>query len=280
MTAAKVETGNFASALARRVARRIKRIARDRRRPTPQHSPVFVLGHQKSGTSAVAGLLAAISGSSVSIDLRREIEDLLIPEIVRGAATIEELVRRNRADFAAGIVKHPNLTLVARELFDSFPASPAVFVIRDPRDNIRSILDRLLIDGTTTDLSNDQWQAIPRAWQLVLGLDRSGSRPNHLDALCDRWLLMGGQYLDHRDRMELIRYEDFVADKRGAIEALARSLDLRTDGDIDSLLDHQFQPRGSHRGLAFGDFFGENNLDRIERRCGTMMAEFGYLVTR
>ncbi|MFW5993131.1 MAG: hypothetical protein ACOCPO_03245 [Desulfohalobiaceae bacterium] len=35
-----------------------------------QQEPIFVLGNQKSGTSAVAGLLGEMAGESVTIDTR------------------------------------------------------------------------------------------------------------------------------------------------------------------------------------------------------------------
>jgi hypothetical protein len=240
------------------------------------HRPVFVLGQQKSGTSAIAGLLGEYTAATATIDLPQEIQDLTIPRIEAGEATIDQLINRNRNGFAAAIVKHPELTLIYPHLRQRFPTSRFVNVIRDPRDNIRSILDRVGLGGELSEIDANVWEQIPRPWKLVLGGgDQRPTDFEHLDALCARWNWIADQYLANADEMELIRYEDFIADKAGSIAALARALGLPERSDITASLDRPFQPPGVNRHVDVALFFG-TNLDRIERACAVNMDRFGY----
>jgi hypothetical protein len=64
-------------------------------------------------------------------------------------------------------------------------------------------------------------------------------------------------------------------DKYGVIKEMAERLGIERKSDISKKLDVQFQPRGN-RGIAGVDFFGEQNLQRIERICASRMNQFGY----
>ena len=46
--------------------------------------------------------------------------------------------------------------------------------------------------------------------------------------------------------------------------------------DISDKVDRQYQRRGD-RNVSWPDFFGPDNLARIERICGDRMQRFGYL---
>ena len=140
--------------------------------------PVLVLGNQKSGTSAIAALLGDLTGLSVTIDLPREIRHAEYLRVLRGEITMREFVALNRHEFSRDIIKEPNLTLLYEELAEFFPEASFAYVVRDPRDNLRSMLNRLKIRGDLEKLSGDVKERIPHAWRLVLdgprlGLDRA-----------------------------------------------------------------------------------------------------------
>jgi hypothetical protein len=243
---------------------------------TRHPAPIFILGNQKSGTSAIALLLGEMSGLTATNDLRREIGDQLILPIRAGQIPFSRLLRRNRLDFSRPIIKHPNLTLIYEELRQAFPRAQFAFVIREPSDNIRSILDRLDLAGTLDQIDSDRWPSLPAAWQAILrgdGLELGSNRP--AEVLAHRWNLMADVYLDRAQQMQLIRYEDFAADKVGMLRDLAVSLGLRETRDISASVDRQFQPRGSHRGIDPRDFFGDN-FEVITGICRERMERFGY----
>jgi hypothetical protein len=243
----------------------------------PNRAPVFVLGHQKSGTTAVAALLGGLTNQRVVLDLRREISDQIIPRILRGEANLEELIQRNREEFSAPIIKHPNLTWLFSGLSERFPQARFVFVVRHPADNIRSILDRLELTGTGAHLSAMEWHEMSPAWRTILGHGETYS-PNvdHLDELARRWNAMVDIYLGNRTRMTLVRYEDFLNDKEGLIRRVADSVGLAAKGDIRPLVNRQFQPQGSHRFTPPEVFFGRDNLHRITEMCVGRMEVLGY----
>lgn len=241
--------------------------------------PVFVLGNQKSGTTAVAALLSVATGLSATLDLMAEIVRPRYPEVLRGELGFPAFVRHHKLYFARPIVKDPNLTLLYSHLRSFFPGAQFVFVVRDPRDNIRSILDRLNLPGNLSDLTQQQRSTISKAWSLILDSGWLGFPDgSYVQMLASRWNIMADVLLRHRDSMVLIRYEDFLNDKCGSIGQLATQLGLRTVEDISNKIDLQFQPRGRNRDLDWLTFFGKENLRRIEQTCSSRMHQLGYVM--
>lgn len=237
---------------------------------------IIVLGNQKSGTTAVAALLSSYAGLSATLD----IDDARVDEQDRvhdGSLPFEQFVQRHRAHFAAGVVKEPGLTFVYDRVRQSFPSARAVFVVRDPRDNIRSILDWL---GFRGDLDHSPSMSTLRTVHRRIMDNRwMGLEGDHyIDSLSSRWNRAVDVYLRHRQEMVLVRYESFSADKSGTVRDLAAALGLPARKDISSALDTPYQPRGARRDVPWTSFFGARNLERIERSCGPRMKEFGYVV--
>lgn len=238
--------------------------------------PIFILGNQKSGTTAIAALLGAVSGYDVTLDLQSEVGRPTLQRVRLGEIRFADVVATCGADFGAPLIKEPNLTFYVDEL-DRFFARPRyAFVVRDPRDTIRSILNRLSLNGTDRCVDADAWAAMPPGWHWILDNRWQGiPAENHLESLARRWMRAAEIYHDHRDRMRLLRYEDFVADKAGEIRRLADDLGLPADRPIDHLVEVQFQPRGN-RQVEWDEFFGQRNLSLIEEVCAAEMRSFGY----
>lgn len=241
----------------------------------PAKNPILVFGNQKSGTSAIASLLGAATGLRAQIDLAGTREPGLTP-LLRHEIPIAEFVRRNAAGFSARIVKDPSLTFLAPQLLDYFPAGQAVFIVREPFQNIRSILNRLKIPGdleefvpTLDGLPNSTWLSI------LSGADLALPAMHYVDTLAQRWMKAADVYLSQPRRYVLVRYEDFNREKKRCIEGLARKLGLSPDRPFEHLLDHQFQPAGRSDMPAL-TFFGRRNWDRIARACRPSMNAFGY----
>ena len=255
------------------VGRRIRQIANTLARVN--QTPILVLGNQKSGTTVIAALLAEYSGLSVTLDIdemKAEVEILLH----KGETTFSAFVSKNKLDFSRDIVKEPRLTFLFKQLEECFPQARYLLVARDPRQNIRSILDRLSIPGNLVNLSHNQLNEISREWALVLdgsflGLDGQ----NYIEMMAARWNLAADIYLRNADRMILVRYEDFLKDKTGKIASLANILELSQKKDIAGMVDIQYQPAGK-RNVSVIDFFGRENLRLIEQICGSRMESLGY----
>jgi hypothetical protein len=149
--------------------------------------------------------------------------------------------------------------------------------MRDPRDNIRSILNRLGLPGDLPDLDPAHYRRMRPLWEAILKspwLPVEGE--TYIERLASRWSLGAGVYLDNRSGMELIRYEDFVAHKLGAITGLAERLGVDQAGRIDDKLETRYQPPGD-RDVGWLEFFGRSNLSAIERICAAEAEQLGYL---
>jgi hypothetical protein len=242
----------------------------------PHPRPIFVLGNQKSGTSAIAGLLARRCGLSVSLDMLQETYFPTFHRVPGGDLSFERYRRINRWEFSHEVVKEPNLTLLYPWLREAYPDSSMVFVVRDPRDNIRSLLNRLSIPGDLERLEERHKGEMNAGWELVLDGRWLGIEGEHfVDQLAARWVYCAQVYRDHAAVMHLSRYEDFEADKLGELDRLAGLLGLEMVHDVRDDLHRSFQPPGD-RGVGWRDFFGETNLARIETICGEAMQTLGY----
>lgn len=238
-------------------------------------APIIVLGNQKAGTSAIAALLGRASGLSTTIDLRNEISRPTFHRLRDGGLDFEEFVSGNRLDFSRRIVKEPNLSLFHPELAAAFPKARFVFIFREPRDNVRSILNRLKVPGHLDDIDFRDWTEITPAWQLVLDSRWAGiGGDRYIARLAERWRYLAEVYLRQPDHFQLVRYEDFRSDKCAAIHALCRQLDLPVVADISGQVDRSFQPPG-RRDTNLAEFFGAN-YGLFDEICGDAMARLGY----
>jgi hypothetical protein len=240
--------------------------------------PILIMGNPKSGTSAIVALLSEMTGTPATIDLRLEMWSPTIDRVKAGTLPFAQFVERNRLAFSRPLVKEPALTFFYDELATYFPESQFVMVIRDPRDNIRSLFNRRGIPGNLSALPREKVAPLLRAWHLMLDnswLDIPGG--TYVEAQAHRWNHAIDLYERHRARSILCRYETFREDKVGEIRRLARELDLAEKHTIDDRVDVQFQPSGDNRG-SWSDFFGAHNLSRIETICGERMERFGYAV--
>lgn len=236
------------------------------RRATVHPAPVFLLGHPKSGTTAIAGLLAHATGLDITHDLfqthgiaRGEAADL-----VMGRVDFADFVRRHPAAFVDPLQKCPKLTFAFEALRGHFPAARFVLIARDPRDTIRSFLFRRGLPG-------DAQQIDP---PLALLPETLPPGP-YIAQLAERWNLAADVALANPQTVVRIRYEDFARDKVGEIARLAERLALEPRHDITPWLDRPFKPFSETSGdwLAF---FGPANLALIEAICGERMAALDY----
>lgn len=263
-----------------RIGRRVGRLGnrRDRRRP----EQVFILGNQKSGTTAIAALLAECIGEPYTPDVLYP-HKVQLKDLLDGATSVAALARNHPESFQATVVKDNDFTFLYPSLAETFPTAGFVFVVRDPRQNIRSVLNRLKLPGDLDSLPEEQYGQLRKrlpGWHTILTGASFGSPADHyIDVLADRWVRANEVYLAARDRMTLLRYEDFDAAKRPVIERLATGLGFPVVNNISEVQDRQYQPLGD-RSVTPEAFFGRDNLRRVERRCAALMPAFGYEPTQ
>jgi hypothetical protein len=246
----------------------------------PHPNPLIVLGNQKSGTTAISGLLARLTGLPFAFD------DLgrLLPDyekaLLTGTVPLETYMARNQRFFSRPIYKEPTFTFLFQDLRRAIPGARFLFVIRDPRDNIRSILNRLGLPGDLNALPGELRSRMRRNWRHVLDPGLNDTRETHpVGVLAARWRRAAEVHLRHHDEMKLVRYEDFCARKLETLKEVSAAFGLPVDTPNGEWLDEQYQPRGKDRGGLWIDFFGPENLERIDRVCGPTLTEFGYSIT-
>lgn len=238
-------------------------------------NPVLILGNQKSGTTAIAKLLAMAGREKLTQDIRPMWEPTL-SRLKKGDLRLQDLAQAYPLDFSRKIIKEPNLTFFYPQLTRLFPNGRFVFIVRDPRDNIRSILNRLQLPGSLPDLRPERLADMDFHWRHlfrdVYEVDRQASYIVHL---AKRWQFCTDVYLNHRPQMILVRYEDFLQDKKAYIDQLTVQCGLKVKRNIAPYVDIPFQPKGNHS-VAIEDFFGEENLKKILAICKANMLALDY----
>lgn len=240
-------------------------------------APLFVLGNQKSGTTAIAALLAECAGQEFVHDplyLRKT----RLRDLMAGEPPVAEFARGAPELFKAGVIKDNDFTFLVPELEAAFPKARFVYIVRDPRDNIRSMLNRLQYSGALPDLPDDERddlrRRLPGWYEILTGASFGAPGGHYIDVLAERWVRAARAYLEAAGPMTLVRYEEFDVAKRPTIEQLARTLGFAVVRDISASQDKQFQPLGD-RSVTWPEFFGPN-LGRIDRICGPYLERFGY----
>ena len=240
----------------------------------------FVLGNQKSGTSAVAGLMAAATGKRTLIDF--DIDRVsLIREVRSGARSLQSFFFRNGERLQGQeIIKEPHLTFALNHLLEVFPETSVVFVVRDPVENIRSIAERLRLDreGLNQNVGrflSERREHLSQGWQLVfddVALNGKDSfEQTVLELLVQRWMLAVRAIRDCRSNVVTIRYEQFQNDKEAEIARVCREADMVPIHPLNEKAEHSFQPPGPKRFR-----FDEKDVLAIRSDCRDEMEWIGY----
>lgn len=243
---------------------------------------VIVFGHQKSGTSAIASLLAKASGLDYAQDPLYRLDRgsaARLSELLNGQRTLDSMVSRHRRVICRPIIKDPDLIHVYDQCRRVFAGAKSVFVVRDPRDTIRSIADRLSLDANDLQRPAKEPPISVEHWRKIL----SGELP-HADnyqgasvarVLADRWRRAAQQYLARSDEFLLVRYEDFNRDKQATIDRALAEIGIDSRFAIDPWLDYAFQPKGK-TDIHWEERLGRDTLEIIEGECKSLMMEFDY----
>jgi len=247
---------------------------------------LIVLGHQKSGTTAIAALLARISDSTMSNDPLFMIDQgagEVVDKLISSGHHLKTLCGMYPDLFTKKIIKDPDFIFIFPSLKKVYIDARFLFVVRDPRDTIRSICNRLRVPGTEKIKKlkyNDMYMG-NHHWELILSgelpaqKNTGNKHTNYIQNLANRWNMAVEIYLNNIDDMILIKYEDFSQNKEKIITKLAVDAGLQCKKSIAEYVDIQYQPKGNAN-ADWGEFFGRDNLASIENICGLHMQRFRY----
>lgn len=243
------------------------------------HDMVIVTGMPKSGTTAIARLLGAATGESVCSDPFYTLSRMNLnyrQKLFDGQLSLRSLWKKNRRVFYGSIVKDPNFILLLPQVRDLFPDARLLFIVRDPRDNIRSILNRLGLPGDPGEGPLEIIEEFGVGWRsLLTGHTPEVQGKNYVEILAWRWRKAVEMYQEYQSDFFKIRYEDFKAAKSASIIELADQLGYSGLNPIDHLVNIQYQPKGN-TAVGWEEFFGKAQLETIERIAAPVLKEFGY----
>jgi hypothetical protein len=232
--------------------------------------PVFILGNDKSGTTVIAATLAHATGNSIVLDIP-PIWNPTQLEIHNSIQNYNRFIDKNRYYFSKDIIKEPVLTFEYEVLKSIFPKAKFVLIIRNPFENIRSILNRLQIPGNISGLEHTQVDFNTRfwkSWETVLTADWMGHKnDNFIGSMAYRWNWIIDMYHTYIDDITLVKYEDFKADSEEFINKLCAELEVEVVHDFKKISKTQFQPKGKR--VQIEEFFNKENyalIDSITKR--------------
>lgn len=242
---------------------------------------LFVLGNQKSGTTVVADACARLLDETCQQDFPLErfhpTYHLISP---RSRFYIDTVIERNLRCFTRGVVKEPGLTAHFQPLRVRYPTASFLFVVRDPIENIRSVLDRLGLVGPDGIVP----QPVAYPWlSICFNLDLGEEMPSHLDLdemvarMARRWtyLVSIARRACEAGQAQLVRYEDFVRQPGPVLQqALEASGLIDVPVGVEDLLGRQHQHRGAHRGR--GGTILARWTEQISVETRTEAARLGY----
>ena len=240
-------------------------------------NPLFILGNPKSGTTIIAKLLSKATKQTLTSDIQSIIKHAPL-QLDFNLLSFDNFIKKHKYEFSKEIIKEPFLSLYTEELIKSFPNAKFIWIVRNPYQNIRSILNRLKIPGNLAEINFNNFTELEETpvWKLNLQSRMLGyNSSNYIEALAFRWNHVIKIYRQNQKKITLVRYEDFIIDKQKYIEDLALDLDFTIQSDISNYVNIQYQPKGNSE-IDLEEFFGVENYKIIDKLCKENMQELGY----
>lgn len=222
---------------------------------------IFVSGFPKSGTSAVASILAETCKLNAKIDFPRLITDQRLAErLINGEVNIH---KEFQGEMSYQLIKEPMLTLAMEQVKLAFPLAHIIHVQRSYQENIQSFLGRL---GYASIVSHDFYEyqgrnkLIAKSWNRILEHSWKGAKPYSFENLLD-----AKQIFDSRGRSSadiFVRYEKFTDNKVEAISKILDQLHMQAREVLPSvILDRQYQPSSTK--FTSEKFFSDEQMSLI-----------------
>jgi hypothetical protein len=242
--------------------------------------PLFVVGSPRSGTTFLAGALAAQRGI---VDLG-EVQPLkaAIPELAGLAETdaarrirrMLDLVRRLALARRARFVEQtPECSFVAAAALRAYPGAHAVHIVRDGRDVVASLLERgwLSAGRTGADDARLAYGAEPRFW---VEPGRADEFRHASDATRAAWAWR--RYVEAARAAEPartveVRYEAMAADPAATAAELSARLELDEPALAAALGAVHTRSVGRWRTALTPEQVAD-----VEREAGALLRELGY----
>jgi len=243
------------------------------RNATSRVNPRLILltAHPRSGTTAVAALLAKHCGLRAFTQTGRW--TLADKEIVASRLTMEEVITRNRYAFSFDIMSAADAGCFLPAMKAALPEMRIIVLVRDPRDMVCSVIERINdYDVSSAEINDPDYRYLQTDW---LGI----TEEDPLKKLALRW----NKWLETAKSVDGVvyrRYEDFLRNKPDFIAALADELGLPARHDISDDMNRQMSKHGRDvpiRGAGrWRRMLPAEHARAIEDICKDGMLAFGY----
>lgn len=233
----------------------------------PNPNATLLLGLNKSGTTVTIHLIAHRAGLTFTDDPTYKIGGF--DNVLNKGRSLKSYLDENSYMFSKEIIRFPiePRSLACAKSF--FNMDKYIVTVRNPINNIKSILSRLGIGGKLEELDTNNLN-FHKDWVYMLT-----RKENYIASLAQCWVDAYDQDLIFDENKSIIfKYEDFMSDKIGYITKKVIELGYEPKNDIQSLIDIQFQPKGT--GKANNDFFSKKNLEIVKNMTGNLASKFGY----
>ncbi len=235
-------------------------------RPPVLDRPIVILSAPRAGSTLLFETLAQAAGVyTIGGESHQLIESIAALRPGRGVVNSNRLTRRDattaivaelRTRFTGRIhdrdgqppasganvrllEKTPKNALRVPFLLEVFPDAQFIFLQRDPRANLSSMMQAWRAKGWITYRQLPGW---PGPWSLLLppGYERLQGRPLE-EVVAFQWRIANETILDDladlpRERWTTVRYESFIADPRAEIEKLLGFAGLAMDARLEEYL--------------------------------------------
>ncbi|MFW5983542.1 MAG: sulfotransferase family protein [bacterium] len=229
---------------------------------------LLIVGSERSGTSAITTLL------SIAAD-KKALDDPVYTWYLTPYIRMQRKVFSFRLFWDLNkysIIKMPGFAIILFYLKKMIIREfKVVYIVRDPRDNVCSVIERLNngINGLYLNIH-------------YLG----GEFDNFEETIAFKWNMYINEGLKFQKRypkrIMFIKYEDFVNDKTGTIKRIGDFSKLKTDiQKIETLVDNQYRKAWSNKiggKERYKKELSEEQINRIENICGENMRKFGYMI--
>lgn len=235
----------------------------------PNPNAILLFGLNKSGTSATINLLARRAGISCFHDFVYYLGGW--EDVLEGNIELKSYINRYSYAFSKDLIRFPMSPKEIDLAATFFKLDKYVVTVRNPADNIKSILSRLKLPGDLEKLDLSTLN-LHLDWIKMLS-----KKPNYIDSLIQCWLESYNQLeFMNSNHCVLFKYEDFIKNKIGYITEKVEKLGLEAKYPIDHLVDVQYQPKGTE--MSNLDFFGRKNLDKIISSTYILASKLGYVM--
>ncbi|KJK55299.1 sulfotransferase family protein [Saccharothrix sp. ST-888] len=182
---------------------------------------LLICGMHRSGTSAVAHMLS----ESCRRTLLEDPDWAMTGRLIDVSAPAEEIARFD-------IVKCPRMTEVLPDALDAYPQARAAVMVRDPRDVLCSILEKVNAGMPTRMLEFTR-----------LGVAETGAAGFATAYATYARTILTASATAGAGRVHLVPYEEFCADRPARIAALADWLGWTSDRRVsESIQSRQLGP--------------------------------------